>query len=131
VASRRSAGPAAAPQVRKVRKAEAVWRISLDPDLGQKLETMAAARGTTVETLIRLGVQNLTLRGGVMCLSDVMQFGKYHGEAVENVIPCDPRYIRWCLKAIDRFSLTEDAIDLLYQVEHSDEREHRDELDTL
>lgn len=50
-------------------------------------------------------------------LQDRLDFGKHRGKTLEEVIEEDPRYIRWALREIDRFDITEAAEAYLEQVE--------------
>ncbi len=38
-----------------------------------------------------------------------LNFGKYKGKTLQNVIDLDPGYISWCLRAIDSFEVAEDV----------------------
>lgn len=44
-----------------------------------------------------------------------LQFGKYKGEQVQDIIEKDPDYIRWCLDNIDWFGLTKEAKAVLHE----------------
>lgn len=52
-------------------------------------------RGTTIETYIRLQLRAMTVDKSMLKLADKMNFGKYYGELVEDVVRANPSYIRW------------------------------------
>ena len=43
-------------------------------------------------------------------LSDEMNFGRYKGFTVKEVIDTDRQYIKWCIKTVEWFELTNDAL---------------------
>lgn len=38
-----------------------------------------------------------------------LDFGKYKGDTVDDVITNDPQYLEWCLENVDGFCLTKSA----------------------
>jgi len=46
-------------------------------------------------------------------LGDVLEFGKYAGTAIEDILNDDHDYIQWCLDNIKGFVLDSDAQDAL------------------
>jgi len=48
-----------------------------------------------------------------LSLQDVMPFGQYKGQTIEDVINDDYQYVDWCLKNIKEFALDIDAQDAL------------------
>lgn len=94
--------------------------ILVPSELSERLANLAVSRGVDMPTLIRVALHNLAQRSGLRDLTSKLGFGKYANEQIETVIRCDPRYITWCLKTIDSFNLSSEALDLLYEIEGSD-----------
>lgn len=102
---RRDIEPTAAPPV-----------PSVSVELAQKLMALSAAKGVSVDTLVRVALHSLSAHVGFYSLDTRMGFGKYATETVETVIRCDARYALWAAENVDRFRLGDDAQALLSNV---------------
>ena len=40
-------------------------------------------------------------------LNTILNFGKYEGETVENIIKQDNQYIGWCISEVESFYITD------------------------
>lgn len=52
-----------------------------------------------------------------------LDFGKHKGKTIEEILECDPTYIRWAIKTISGFELSEEdtkfALELAYKADCS------------
>lgn len=91
--------------------------LNLPLTLIDQIESLARARGTTVDELVTValtGLVNYKIR--VYDLTTQIQFTRYRGLTVEQVLRTDPSYIRWCVDNM-KMELTEDATKLLREME--------------
>lgn len=91
--------------------------FTVEANLAFKLYRMADNRGVDVGTLVNVALHNLVLRDGILDLDSKLTFGKYAGLAVETVIRCDPRYVRWLVGNTDRVNLSDECLELLTEIE--------------
>ena len=52
-------------------------------------------------------------------LGEILDFGKYKGKSLEEVIKLDPKYIEWCLEKIEDFYLSAGAKKFLNKIYRS------------
>ena len=97
-----------------------VFTIELPQDIAKRLDTMAESRGVDVSTLVRVSLHNLSRRSSYYDLDTRLGFGKYADENMEMVIRCDPSYISWCLKNLEKMQLSERALALPEKMERPD-----------
>ena len=60
-------------------------------------------------------------------LDDLLTFGKYKNEIIEDIIDLDPKYIEWALKDVSWFGLTDEALEELQSSIEYDERKEEEE----
>src|SRR5215475_997612 len=72
--------------------------IVLDKKLVQSVMDKLGNRGTDISTYLQLHLRSFARAKAVLHLKDTMNFGKYFGESVENVVRTDPGYITYCMK---------------------------------
>ena len=91
--------------------------ISLPVAVARRLEKLAAQRGTSISELVRVASHNLMRRSSFYDLGTRVGFGKYHEETMETVIRCDPGYVSWCSRNMEKFELSAECLALLEHVE--------------
>lgn len=91
--------------------------IELPLALARSLRRTSQQRGVDLSTFVRVALANLNRRSMLHDLETPFAFGKYRDEATENVIRCDPSYVQWCLRNMERFELSSGALALLERVE--------------
>src|SRR5215475_10076566 len=72
--------------------------VTLDKKLVAAVMEKLGNRGTDIATYIQLHLRSFARAKAVLHLKDTMNFGKYFGESVENVVRTDPGYITYCMK---------------------------------
>lgn len=89
------------------------------------LQLLAEERGMTTDQLISTWVRNGRRRDiKPYGAGDLLRFGQYGGEPVDNVIRTDPAYIKWLLaNAQDRFTLAPDMLSLYETMSRRSEEE--------
>lgn len=100
-----------------VEPTELTVSVALPVAIARKLEKLAAQRDTTISELIRVASHNLIRRSSFYDLDTRLGFGKYHDEAMETVIRCDPGYVSWCAKNMEKFELSAKCLALLEGIE--------------
>lgn len=74
-----------------------VTKISIPVELFERASRVLAAQGTDVETLVRLQLGSFCRSKHILSLNDTMNFGKYFGEKVEDIVRADLRYVLYLL----------------------------------
>jgi len=97
--------------------------VELPPMIADRLESMAKERGTDISTMVRVSLHNLARRSNYYDLNTKLGFGKYGEEIMEAVIRCDPGYISWCLRELEKFTLSADCLALMERIENGTEGE--------
>ena len=72
--------------------------IELDRELCARLHDKLSARGLKLEKYIEMTLRAFDRQKNILHLRDKINFGKYYGEVVEDVVRMDPGYISWCLQ---------------------------------
>ena len=93
--------------------------VRLPADTADRLNSLAKQRGVPLGTLIRVALLNLSRQTRYFDLTTKVDFGKYSGELMEAVIRCDPAYIAWAMRTVDRFELSAPCLSLLAQMERA------------
>jgi len=91
-------------------------QISLSRDLACRLMDFANARGTDIETLVRVAASSLLRTGKWYALDTRLAFGKYIGETMETVIRLDPGYVTWILQKVEGLCISDEAAALLDKI---------------
>lgn len=87
--------------------------IKVNSDLLAEANDILNARGTTLETFVRLHLRAMTRYKRILSLSDTMIFGKYYGERVEDVVRANPGYMVWLLAQDGATKFDTDVLELL------------------
>lgn len=90
--------------------------VSVPIRLLERSLSVLAERRTTMDDFVRLQLKRLTRSTKFYGLEDKLTFGKYREELLETVIRADPSYIAWCLREIEGYALTVEALELLSQM---------------
>jgi len=85
----------------------------------QVTETLEA-RGTDLATYIQLHLRSFSRAKMVLGLEDNINFGKYYGEKVENIVRADPSYIVYCLGLNGSTKFSSDVMELLESLDNDD-----------
>ena len=90
-------------------------RLELDRDIALRADALLTKRGTSIATFLRLKLQELLLESPLTVyeLDTQVQFGKYRGERLENIIRVDPGYVLYLRRTSKGFPLSEEALELL------------------
>ena len=88
--------------------------VKIRPELCDDLQKACTKRSVNIET-----ITNALLRQWVNQIKayktyelyDVMNFGKYNGLEIQEVIQTDPRYVMWLHDVSERFTLSQKALD--------------------
>lgn len=89
--------------------------IQVSTEFYEKLSEIATSRGVGLEDLLRIAIAGTVKIIRTLGLDDILEFGKYRGELVENVIRIDPRYMNWVV-GNTCYGLDEEAQDLLDEI---------------
>src|SRR5688572_23213900 len=89
----------------------------IDPHILERFENLVARRGTTPQRQFETMVRSFDRGSQTYELGMRIDFGKYAGMELEDVIRTDPRYISWLSSVSEWFKLGTDATRLLKQVE--------------
>lgn len=95
---------------------QATLTIKLDGALKREVTKLFKERGTSVETFIRLQLKAMTCDKTILRLEDKMNFGKYYGEPVEDVVRTNPGYVSWILANSSTPKFGPDVIALLEEL---------------
>lgn len=87
--------------------------VILPQALYRKALAILENRGTTFDDFVRLSLRRLVKNEKFYGLGDKFTFGKFEHETIEMVIRTEPTYLVWCLKNVDGFALTIEALELL------------------
>lgn len=85
------------------RKSDETVSIAIPADLATKAQEVLSLSGTDVETFVRLQLGAFCRARSILHLDDKMNFGKYIGEKVEDVVRADTNYAKWLL-GLDGFA---------------------------
>ncbi len=85
--------------------------------LADELDKMSRERGLSIGEFIDTAMKNLQPRITKLNLDTEIPFGKYHGAAAHKIIRADPDYMRWVHKNVDKVCFSEEAIELLDEIE--------------
>ena len=102
--------------------------ILLEKKLVEAVTEKLGVRGTDIATYLQLHLRSFARAKAVLHLKDSMNFGKYFGEKVENVVRTDPSYIAYCLKTDGGTKFASDVLLLLEELSEK-EREASDPED--
>lgn len=50
------------------------------------------------------------IRNKILTRKDRLEFGKYTGYSIEEILTIDPSYLLWCIKNVNLFALQEDIV---------------------
>lgn len=99
---------------------ETTFTITLPTYIAQKLQELALKKNLEVDDFIRLALKATSRKSKFFNLDGVLDFGKYEGEALQNVIKVDPTYVVWCIRNIEGFLISDPAEEALIETLHSD-----------
>jgi hypothetical protein len=89
----------------------------VDPEIVGRFAALCDRRGVTQGKMFETMVRSFD-RGSTTYTTDMrMDFGKYAGMLVEDVIRTDPRYMRWLVNTSEWFKLKHSALVLLESME--------------
>jgi hypothetical protein len=94
--------------------------LKVESDVRDDFESLCVARGLEPEQMFRVMLRSFTRRKVVFHLTDELNFGKYNGLVLEEVIRADPRYMNWLVNESQWFRLSDDAERLLYALGEED-----------
>ena len=97
----------------KTKRAPLHPAVCLPPDLHTRLTDFGAARGISVESLVRIAVSSLLRVSKFYSLDSQISFGKYVNETLETVIRLDPGYVVWARANMEGFAISDSAEVLL------------------
>jgi hypothetical protein len=89
----------------------------VDPDIVERFENLIARKGTTPAKMFETMVRSFDRGQTVYELGMRIDFGKYAGMEMEDLIRTDTRYIRWLVNTSEWFRLGNEADRLLRQLE--------------
>lgn len=95
-------------------------KIKIDREIAEDFEALCEDRGLTSEQMFRVMLRSFTRRKVFFTLQDELNFGKYNGLNVEEVIRADPRYVNWLLRESNWFRLAPGAQGLLEELGEED-----------
>jgi len=71
--------------------------IKIEGSLHKQATAELKLRGATIETFIQLQLRAMCKDKTIYRLKDRIQFGKYSGSIIEDIVRCDPKYMTWLL----------------------------------
>lgn len=89
------------------------YTVVLPRDLAQEVDAFMLERNVEISTFVRLALRAMKKAPLVHGLHDRINFGKYRGEPIADIIKIDPRYVAWVAGNVDHFKLTDEAMELL------------------
>lgn len=92
---------------------DVIITVAVPGDLLDKALAVLDSRGSSLEDHVRLQLRRLIRKPKVYGLEDVITFGKYRGEHMNAIIRADPSYATWCLRNIEGFTLSTEALEVL------------------
>lgn len=99
-----------------LKKKQETVDVPIDRGLFEALEAIGGMRDIHPHTIIAIQMTAYVRafeRSQVLMLRDIMPYGQYKGELVEDVIKVNPRYIQYLVANSNNFRLDTDAIELL------------------
>jgi len=96
-------------------------KMTLDRDIVEAFEELCEKRGLEPEQMFRVMLAGFTRRKVYFNVGDELNFGKYNGLRLEEVIRADPRYVRWLLGESSWFQITASAECLLAAIEEGED----------
>jgi hypothetical protein len=100
--------------VKLFQEEDATIHVRAPKSVVDELQAQLQERGASLQRYLRLHLISLRNKANIVySLGSVIQFGKYRGVQVEEIIRCDPDYVSWLLGNVVKFSLAEDATTLL------------------
>jgi hypothetical protein len=91
--------------------------LDADPAITERFQNMCNRKGVQAETMFETMVRSFDRGQTTYGLDMRMDFGKYAGMNVEDVIRTDTRYMRWLINASEWFRLDSAAERLLKTME--------------
>jgi hypothetical protein len=89
----------------------------VDPEILTRWQVMIQRKGIDPAKQFEVMVRSFD-RGPVKYgRHDVINFGKYSGMVIDDVLRADPRYMRWLVNTSEWFQLTGECIDILCDLE--------------
>ena len=92
----------------------------VDSDVVAEFEDLCRNRGLEQEQMFRVMVRSFCRRKVTFDLHEELNFGKYNGLRLEEVIRADPQYINWLLEASSWFRISAAAERLLVAMGQED-----------
>lgn len=86
-------------------------------EVAREFYAMCQSRGIEQERMFSVMVKAFANKTEVYGLQDTLKFGKYGGVNVEDLIRADPQYCRWAIQNTERFDLTDEAYELLEEID--------------
>lgn len=97
-------------------KGKTLISVEIDDAVAKQVQAMLTARGTDVQTYIRLHLRSFTRVDTVLGLQAKMTFGKYLGELVEDVCRVNPGYVRWVITESTNVRFEPEVTELLEEL---------------
>jgi hypothetical protein len=94
--------------------------IHTDVQTEADFRDLCGRRGLQPEQMFRVMLRGYVKRQVSFDLNEELNFGKYNGLYLDEVIRADPRYIRWLLGESSWFRITQRAEALLATIEADD-----------
>lgn len=91
-------------------------QIKLPLALVKKVEAKLNERGIEIERYIALHLRVMLRNKNTLRLEDVMPFGKFSGELVEDVVRSEPQYISWLIGQNGKTNFDPEVLQLLEQM---------------
>lgn len=90
-----------------------IVQIELQKDLVKTVQAILEARGTDLETYIRLQLRAFRTSKTLLTLAEKMPFGKYAGEKIEDICRADTGYMDWIVSNSTSARFDLDVLELL------------------
>ena len=91
--------------------------LDLESDIADRFVNLCERRGVSHEKMLETMVRSFD-RGPVLyTIHDRLDFGKYSGAYLEDIVRTDPRYIRWLTRESAWFRVDETSELLLREME--------------
>lgn len=104
-------------RVRRLKNSTTSIRIKLPSGVGDRLDALAKKRGTTADVIVRMSLMSTLSQQKVVEIDSVLQFGKYTGQLMADVVKADPGYVRWCVDNLNHVEFSDEVRDALMKVE--------------
>lgn len=110
-------------RAKAVKEKHKIYRLKLPEALALVFEGKLEEIEATAQVFFQVQVRGFLRQGATFDVKDVITFGKYEGEVLEDVIKVNPGYVKWMIRNTTNFKVTMAAAQFLNQILNEDDEE--------